>query len=126
MWAGYEKGLAFYAHLVLDHAEVTFNKKYVEMREKLNTFDSSPKFPEWTTNLAFNISHASNLVRKSNFYWFNYSDEDIPGGLPYIWPSRRSSLLEFGIALDASGISQRSKQQIKLDLSALMQPKVLN
>jgi hypothetical protein len=92
MWEGYELALTVYYNAAITE---WLSRGYVNTMVRLPESADPPR-PPWLGDVAFHLSHQSNLIRKlPEFYSSRF-----PGaaaGLPYVWP-RNCQRLQFLLA----------------------------
>lgn len=54
----------------------TFTELQIEFKH-----NNTEQYPWWVNNELLNLTHQSNLVRKSDYYGFK-----VPANIPYVWP----------------------------------------
>lgn len=84
MWKGHENGLKLY----LNKAIKLWVSRGYRNTMKFEEIEGKITFPSWFGNKDFHDSHKSNLLRKDNNFYFNFSKE-VPDNLEYLWPTKQ-------------------------------------
>jgi len=83
MWRGYEDALRHYFNIV----SLEWVKRGYRHNMGMQHVSDSPEMPFWFGDIAFHLSHQSNLIRKFPDHYrpiFGYILVDC---IPYIWPA---------------------------------------
>ena len=87
MWRGYETALGQYKNAMVSEWVARGFQNTMAWETTLDTFD----MPWWWGDEAFHQSHQSNLLRKDPAFYAQFGWK-VPPTLPYVWPSKNTSI----------------------------------